>query len=69
MPYCWRNMVSKAQVKGPEHQIYVIFITNEVQHGIINIKYCLIDNMIGDNMRKGLQAIKFNKVCNEIIGF
>ena len=41
-----------------------------MKHNMVtSIKYCPTDNMIGDNMGKELQWIKFNKFCNEIIGF
>ena len=36
-------------------------VTDQVENGNITIKYCPIDDMIGDFMRKGLQGIKFAK--------
>jgi hypothetical protein len=43
-------------------------ITDQVEKGTIEIKYCPMDNMVGNYMSKGLQGIKFNNFGKFIMG-
>ena len=43
-------------------------ITDQVEKGTVEIKYCPTDDMIGDYMSKGLQGVKFDKFRKLIMG-
>ena len=49
--------------------IRYFMITDQVEKGNMEIKYCPTDNMVGDYMSKGLQGVKFDKFRKEIMGF
>ena len=43
-------------------------VTDQVDKGNLNIKYCPTDDMVADFMSKGLQGVKFEKFRKEIMG-
>ena len=43
-------------------------ITNQVEKGTVQIKYCHTDNMISDYMSKGLKGVKFEKFGDFTMG-
>mgnify|MGYP003551489738 FL=1 len=43
-------------------------ITDQVEKGIVNIKYCPMYDMVGNGMSTGLQGVKFEKFRNIIMG-
>ena len=44
------------------------FISDQVNQGNLNVKYCRTDEMIGDSMTKPLQGSKFMKFRKIIMG-
>ena len=48
--------------------VWYFMITDQVEKGTIEIKYCPMDNMVGNYMSKGLQGIKFNNFGKFIMG-
>jgi hypothetical protein len=56
----WRKMVSDPPARGPEQSTSDIFlITDQVEKGHVEIKYCPTNMMIGDFFTKPLQGKKF----------
>ena len=49
--------------------ICYFYITDQIERGNIEIKYCLTDEMTGDYISKGLQGFKFKKFRDRIMGF
>ena len=48
---------------------YPIFLlTDQVEKSTVQIKYCSMDDMVGDYMSKGPQGVKFDKFRNIITG-
>ena len=48
--------------------IKYFLITDHVEKGDVEIKYCPTDNMICNYMTKSLQGVKFNKFSKVIMG-
>ena len=46
----------------------IFFISDQVNQGNLNVKYCPTDEMIGDFMTKPLQGLKFMKFRKIIMG-
>ena len=49
--------------------IRYFYITDQIERGNVEIRYCLTDEMTGDYMSKGLQGFKFKKFRDRIMGF
>ena len=49
--------------------IRYFYITDQIEQGNVEIKYCPTDEMTGDYMSKGLQGFKFKKFRDRIMGF
>ena len=48
--------------------LITFFWTDQIQQGNVVVKYCPIDIMTGDYMKKPLQGIKFQKFKKAIMG-
>ena len=48
--------------------IRYFYITEQIERGNVEIRYCPTDDMIGDYMSKGLQGLKFRKFRKLIMG-
>ena len=48
--------------------VRIFFISDQVNQGNLNVKYCPTDEMIGDFMTKPLQGSKFMKFRKIIMG-
>ena len=60
-------MARKAQVSRLDILILDIFVTDQVQQGLMSIEYCPTDEMVADFMSKPLQGEKFRKFRKEIM--
>ena len=49
--------------------IRFFFITDQIEKGNLEVKYCPTDEMTADYMSKTLQGVKFRKFRNQIMGF
>ena len=48
--------------------IRYFLIMDQVEKGMVQIKYCPMEDMVGNYMSKGLQGVKFEKFWNIIMG-
>ena len=48
--------------------IRYFMITDQIEKGNLEIRYCPTNDMVGDFMSKGLQGVKFNKFRKIIMG-
>ena len=48
--------------------IRYFYVTDQVSHGNVTIKYCPMGSMIGNYMTKGLEGVKFTTFHKKIMG-
>ena len=55
------------QSSGHHIKIHYYFITDNICHGTMCVKYCCTSDMMGDFFMKPLQGSHFCKFCSEIL--